>query len=77
MMIPPNYGIDYAAQFQDMYGAMAKKAKAPLVPFLLEGVADKPELFQADQLHPTAGAQARIADNVWSVLKPLLEKRKK
>jgi acyl-CoA thioesterase-1 len=77
MMIPPNYGIDYAAQFRDMYGALAKKANAPLVPFLLEGVADKPELFQADQLHPTAAAQQRIADNVWSVLEPLLRKKAK
>jgi acyl-CoA thioesterase I len=75
MMIPPNYGIDYAAQFHDMYGSLAKKAKAPLVPFLLEGLADKPEMFQADQLHPTAAAQARIADNVWPVLEPLLKKK--
>lgn len=75
MMIPPNYGIEYAAQFHGMYGSLAAKAKAPLVPFLLEGVADKPELFQADQLHPTAAAQARIADNVWAVLAPLLRKK--
>ena len=77
MMIPPNYGIEYAAQFRDMYGAIAKKAGAPLVPFLLEGVADNPELFQADQLHPTAAAQPRIADNVWAVLEPLLKKKPK
>jgi acyl-CoA thioesterase-1 len=77
MMIPPNYGIDYAAQFRDMYAKIASKAHAPLVPFLLEGVADKPELFQADQLHPTAAAQERIADNVWRVLEPLLKKKAK
>ena len=77
MMIPPNYGIDYAAQFHGMYGALAKKSDAPLVPFLLEGIADKPELFQADQLHPTAAAQERIADNVWKALEPLLKKKAK
>lgn len=77
MMIPPNYGIDYAAQFRDMYGAIAKKVSVPLVPFLLEGMADKPELFQADQVHPTAAAQERIADNVWRVLEPLLKKKAK
>ncbi len=75
MMIPPNYGIDYAAQFHGMYGALAKKSDAALVPFLLEGVADKPELFQADQLHPTAAAQPRILDNVWTVLGPMLAKK--
>jgi acyl-CoA thioesterase-1 len=77
MMIPPNYGIDYAAQFRDMYAKIATKAGAPLVPFLLEGVADKPELFQPDQVHPTAAAQARIAENVWTVLEPVLKKKAK
>jgi len=77
MMIPPNYGIDYAAQFHGMYGALANKSDAALVPFLLEGMADKPELFQADQVHPTAAAQERIADNVWKVLEPLLKKKAK
>lgn len=77
MMIPPNYGIDYAARFQGMYGSLAGSAKTPLVPFLLEGVADKPDLFQADQIHPTAAAQPRIADNVWAVLEPLLRKKAK
>ena len=77
MMIPPNYGIDYAAQFHGMYGSLAKKQGLPLVPFLLEGIADKPDFFQADGLHPTAAAEPRVADNVWRVLKPLLEKKAK
>lgn len=75
MMIPPNYGIDYAAQFRDLYGDLAAKNRIPGVPFLLEGVADKPELFQPDQLHPVASAQRRILDNVWPVIEPLLRKR--
>jgi acyl-CoA thioesterase-1 len=76
IMIPPNYGIDYAAQFRDLYPSLAKQSKAPLVPFLLEGVADKPDLFQADQLHPTRQAQPVILDNVWKVLEPLMRKAK-
>jgi acyl-CoA thioesterase-1 len=76
MMIPPNYGIEYAVQFHDMYGQLATGASAPIVPFLLDGLADKPDLFQADQLHPTAAAQERIADNVWKVLEPILKKKK-
>jgi acyl-CoA thioesterase-1 len=74
IMIPPNYGIDYAAEFRDMYPALALKHKIALVPFLLDGIVDKPELFQADQMHPTAQAQARIADNVWPALEPLLKR---
>ena len=73
VMIPPNYGIDYAAEFRGMYPALAAEHKVALVPFLLEGIVDKPELFQADQLHPTAAAQARIAENVWPALAPLLK----
>ncbi len=74
LMIPPNYGIDYAAQFRDMYAELAARDAIALVPFLLEGIADKPELFQRDQLHPTAEAQPRIADNVWPALAPVLKK---
>jgi acyl-CoA thioesterase-1 len=74
IMIPPNYGIDYAREFRELYGDLAKKHQVPLVPFLLEGLADKPEMFQNDQLHPTARAQPRILDNIWTALEPLLGK---
>jgi acyl-CoA thioesterase-1 len=76
IMIPPNYGIDYAREFRELYADVARKNKVPLVPFLLEGLVDKPDLFQADQLHPTAQAQPHIVDNVWPTLGPLLEKAK-
>lgn len=75
MMIPPNYGIDYASQFQALYATIARKHGVPLVPFLLEGLADKPDLFLADQLHPGASAQQRILDNVWPVMEPVLRRR--
>ena len=75
LMIPPNYGIDYAAQFQALYSALAARQRLALVPFLLEGIADKPEFFQADQLHPSAAAQPIILDTVWKTLEPLLRKR--
>ncbi len=77
LMIPPNYGIEYAEQFRRLYGDVARAQKAPIVPFLLEGIADKPEMFQADQLHPTAAGELRVADNVWATLEPLLAARGK
>jgi len=76
LMIPPNYGIDYAAEFQRLYPEVAKAQKTPMVPFLLQGIADKPDMFQADQLHPTAEGEVRVADTVWAALKPLLARRK-
>jgi acyl-CoA thioesterase-1 len=75
-MIPPNYGIDYASEFRELYPALARAEKVALVPFLLEGIANRPELFQADQLHPIASAEPRILDNVWATLGPILEKAK-
>ena len=75
IMIPPNYGIDYAREFPELYAALAKKHKIAHVPFLLAGVAEKRDFFQADQLHPTAAAQPLILDNVWPTLEPLLRKR--
>ena len=44
----------------------------PLVPFLLEGFADQPELFLNDGIHPTADAQHKVLDTIWHGLKPLL-----
>ena len=72
MRIPPNYGRDYTEKFSALFSKLAQEAKVALVPFLLDGVAGKPELFQADRLHPIAEAQPIIVDNVWPRLKPLL-----
>ena len=72
MQLPPNYGRSYTAEFRNAYGELAKQHKAALVPFFLEGIADNRALFQADGIHPTQAAQARLLDNVWPVLLPLL-----
>ena len=69
--LPPNYGA-YAIDFHSVFGEVAKKQKTALVDFLLDGVATRAELFQADNLHPTAEAQPRLLDNVWRGLLPLL-----
>lgn len=71
--LPPNYG-PYATQFHAVFGEVAKAKKTAYVDFLLDGVALTPELFQADNLHPTAAAQPRLLDNVWRGLEPLLKK---
>jgi len=70
--LPPNYG-PYAIQFHETFSDVAKARKTALVDFLLDGVATQPQLFQADNLHPTAEAQPRLLDNVWRGLEPLLK----
>ncbi|HEX8956450.1 MAG TPA: arylesterase [Burkholderiaceae bacterium] len=74
MQLPPNYGPEYTDRFAAMFGKLAKENKTALVPFLLNGIADKPQLFQGDNLHPIAKAEPALADNVWLALKPLLAK---
>jgi acyl-CoA thioesterase I len=73
MQIPPNYGQEYTRKFQDAFVQVAKAERVPLVPFLLDGFADKRELFQADGIHPTEQAQPLMARTVWPKLEPLLE----
>jgi acyl-CoA thioesterase I len=68
MKIPPNYGLKYSKQFSNNFQQLAKKHQLKLVPFFLDGVAGKPELIQADGLHPTAAAQPKLLDNVWPIL---------
>ena len=73
MRMPPNYGHDYTEKFFAMYAALSKQIKAPLVPFMLEGVADKPQLFQADGLHPVAAAHPTILANIWPTLQKTIK----
>jgi acyl-CoA thioesterase I len=74
MKIPPNYGLKYSRQFSDNYQNLAKKHQLPLVAFFIDGVAGNPKLIQADGLHPTAAAQAKMLENVWPTLAKMLKK---
>jgi acyl-CoA thioesterase I len=73
MKMPANFG-EYGTQFEQVYSELAKEQKVSLVPFLLEGVGGRPALNLPDGIHPTAEGQKVLAENVWRVLKPLLEK---
>lgn len=75
MQLPPNYGSDYIEKFRDVYGAVARAQRIPLVPFLLEGFAENRTDFLQDGVHPGAAAQPRILDTVWQHLRPLLARR--
>lgn len=72
MLVPPNYGPDYAERFRGIYPRLAAELDVPLVPFLLEGVAADPALNQGDGIHPTAEGQERVADVVLPYLKDVL-----
>lgn len=72
MLVPPNWGTDYFTKFRAIFSKLAKKHKAQLIPFLLEGVGGHPELNFPDGIHPTAEGHQIVAENVWKALRPLL-----
>ena len=72
MRMPPNYGERYTQGYAAIYATLARRHRVALVPFLLEGVADRPALMQADNLHPNERGQSVLLDNVWPVLRSLL-----
>jgi acyl-CoA thioesterase-1 len=73
MTLPPNYGPDYIRQFEQVYKDLGAKYRLTRIPFLLEGVATRPELMQRDHLHPTAQGNAMVAETVLRYLMPLLK----
>jgi acyl-CoA thioesterase-1 len=72
MQMPENLGPAYRARFAAVYPRLAKEFRAPLLPFLLEGVAMDRALNQADGIHPTAEGHRRVAETVWRALDPVL-----
>lgn len=71
MMAPPNLG-SYSVDFRKIFPALAKKNKAALIPFLLDGVGGDPKLNLADGIHPNVEGQKIVATTVWKTLKPVL-----
>ena len=71
--LPPNYGTAYTEKFHEVFSAVARSRKLPLVPFLLDGFANDRKLFQDDGIHPSAAAQPMMLDTVWKELRPLLK----
>lgn len=76
MRIPPNYGKVYTRRFEALYAEVARQQNAALVPFMLQGFADKREWFQSDGIHPAIEAQPRILDNIYRRLRALLVPRR-
>jgi acyl-CoA thioesterase I len=72
MKMPPNMGGQYSREFEAMFAALAKKNNATLIPFILEGVGGVRQMNLPDGIHPTAGGHEIVAENVWTVLAPVL-----
>ena len=73
MQLPPNLGKEYSSRFRLLFPDLARQNGAVLIPFLLDGVGGVPTLNLPDGIHPTPLGHARVADNVWRVLEPVLQ----
>lgn len=69
MLIPPNYGIKYSKEFENMYKELKEKYKLKTMPFLLDGVAGEKDLNQKDGIHPNKKGHMHIAKNVFEFIK--------
>jgi len=72
--IPPNYGPAYTQVFYQTYLELSERHDTFFVPFILQDIGDKPELMQADGVHPTADAQPKVLGNMWPTIKSAIEK---
>ncbi len=73
--LPPNYGRTFSEKFRLVFVEAAKATKTPLVPFILEPIAERRDFFQPDGIHPTAAAQPLILDALWPELRTVLKAR--
>jgi acyl-CoA thioesterase-1 len=75
MEAPPNFGEAYTREFRTVYRDVARSRRVRFLPFLLDGVAGRPALNQADGIHPNAEGHRLVADLVWRELEPMLTAR--
>jgi acyl-CoA thioesterase-1 len=72
--LPPNFGPDYVKPFTAMFPELAKKHKIPIIPFLLLNVYQNPQLMQPDGIHPNGEGNKIVAEDVFKLITPMLNK---
>lgn len=68
MQMPPNYGGKYRKEFEKIYTHLQTKHKIDLLPLFIKDVAGRPELNQADGIHPNEKGHEIIAKTVLQFL---------
>lgn len=71
--MPPSYGWLYQSRFASAMVEVADDMDVPLLPHLLMGIYFRPELMQADGLHPSAAGHSRLLFNAMTVIRPVLK----
>ena len=73
MKVPPNYGEEYAVEFEKVFIRLAEKHSLSLVPFFLEDVAGVREHTQPDGIHPLGSGYSIVVQTIWKYLEPLID----
>jgi acyl-CoA thioesterase-1 len=73
MRAPPNLGEDYAERFRAAFRDLAERYDVAFYPFLLKGVAARPELNQPDGIHPNARGVEVVVQNIWPTFEAWLQ----
>ncbi len=74
MQAPINYGPEYKETFDAMYPELAEQYGAIYDPFFLEGMMDKPDLFQSDGIHPNSEGVATLVERFGPLVLQLIER---
>jgi len=72
MVAPSAYGKEYQNQFNSLYLDLAEQYNLAFYPFLLEGVALKPELNQSDGKHPNQEGIQLISQKLAKIIKKII-----
>jgi acyl-CoA thioesterase I len=72
MLAPPAAGSDYSRTFTAVFPDLANQHAVAFVPFLLDNIALKKELNQADGIHPNADGEKIMTETIYRELKKML-----
>ena len=74
MLAPPGVGAAYQRDFTMLFPDLATEHKIEFLPFLLDNIATKKDLNQADGIHPNAEGERIMTENIYKALLPMLDK---
>lgn len=74
MLAPPSIGAAYQRDYMNAFPDLADEHNVEFLPFILENIALKKELNQADGIHPNDKGEKIMTENVYKALLPMLEK---
>ena len=71
MIAPKSYGSEYKKVFDGLYISLSKKYDLKYIPFLLQGIALKPDLNLNDGMHPNEKGVEIISNSILKEIKKI------